>query len=89
MTKQISTTGRPPGRKLDGLRSDAAFLDGKGSSKYNGFWDGINGNPVRINTAPARGRKRHADDGTLRRKYADIKKIQIVCSGMAHIRGFY
>ena len=59
---------------MDGLRSDAAVLDGKGSSKYNGFWDGINGNPVRINAAPAGGRKRHADDGTLQRRYADIQK---------------
>ena len=44
-----------PGWELDGLRSDSAFLDEGSDSKYNGFWNGINGNPVRIDTTPARG----------------------------------
>ena len=52
--RKFLTTGRPPDNILDGIGSKAAFLGGEGASEYNGFWNGINGKPVRIGTAPAR-----------------------------------
>ena len=53
---------------MDGIGSNAAFLEGEGASEYEGFWNGIRGKWVRFGTTPAR------EAQALGGRYTDVKR---------------
>ena len=72
--KKISTTGRPPdGSWMDSGQMRPSWME---KEVRNTTDSGMGSMETRYGLIPPQpgGRKRHADDGTLRRRYADIQR---------------
>ena len=86
--QKFSTAGRPPeGSWMDSGQTRPSW---RKKAIRNTTDSGMGSMETQYGLIPPQpgARKRHADDGMLRRRYMDGQIIQMVYSGMAHIRGF-